>query len=63
MAVLLEDILERLNKVERQLNITANHTIVKGKSGRDQSMQAKGKARFFLLVDLREFYSDLWSGG
>ena len=43
MAVLLEDILERLNKVERQLNITANHTIVKGKSGRDQSMQAKGK--------------------
>ena len=26
-------------------------------------MSLDGKARFFLLVDLREFFSDLGSGG
>ena len=42
MAVLLEDILERLNKVERQLNISTNHTVLKEKSSLDRSIQAKG---------------------
>ena len=45
MAVLLENILERIDKIEQRLNISSNHTVVADQVVKDRSIQAQGKLR------------------
>ena len=50
MAVLLENILERIDRIEKQLNITSNHTLKTENTGRDKSIQAQGMYYLSLIV-------------
>lgn len=41
MAVLLENILERIDKIEHRLNISSNHTVIAEMASKDRSIQAQ----------------------
>ena len=43
MAVLLENILERIDRIEKRLNITSNHTLKTENTGGDRPKQAQGR--------------------
>ena len=56
MAVLLENILERIDKIEQRLNISSNHTVVADQVVKDRSIQAQGKLRRLEIYSSRDTF-------